>query len=522
MTISMTLRIAFRNLREHASKTLIIGIIIAVGIMVMTIGTSLIDTATLGIERNFIENYTGNILIGGVAEGNLSLFGVQSVGGIDPTPSIPDFQRIQEHIATIPAVKYQTPQITGFAMIKKEGLENPEARGMTFLFGIEPTTYRQVFDKITILEGEFLKQDESGILLTQTNRENLEKSFGLPVNVGDKLLLTGFGNQGIRIREVEVRGFYRLLSETEGIDMSSYIDVGTLRALKGLNLGGTQEVILDKASTSLLDATDIDALFSDEAFSEDVFADAEFAQAELAPSFLDPLASPSQTQEERASTPSEVELLPVPVTGEGSGVMDPVTGSGGSFEFILLELRHARQTRAVVNELNAWFFEEGIAAQAMDWKGAAGPFSSTADVIRNVFNAAVLIVAFVALLIITNTLLISVMERKKEIGTMRALGARKSFVIRMFTYEILLISVLFGIIGQLMGIGVLGIISLIGFQAGNALVEILFAGPVLRPVIHLSTLAINLVIVIIIGVIANIYPVSVALGIEPVKAISST
>jgi len=229
-------RIALRNLREHKSKTLIVGTIIAVGIMVMTIGTSLIDTATLGIEKNFIENYTGNILIGGIAEDDLSIFGVQSVGGIEPTPQIPEYSRIIDYLGSRDDIEVFTPQISGFASITAENQPDPDARGMTFLFGIEPDSYREMFDKVSILEGEFLEPDETGILLAQSNRERLEKRLEISLEVGDKLRLTGFSDVGIKIREVEIIGFYRLLSETDGINMSSYIDLDTLRALKAMNL----------------------------------------------------------------------------------------------------------------------------------------------------------------------------------------------------------------------------------------------------------------------------------------------
>jgi ABC-type antimicrobial peptide transport system permease subunit len=104
---------------------------------------------------------------------------------------------------------------------------------------------------------------------------------------------------------------------------------------------------------------------------------------------------------------------------------------------------------------------------------------------------------------------------------MRAIGAGKGFVTAMFTSEITVLSLVFGIIGQLAGLGILGIVNLIGIKAGNSLVEILFAGPVLRPVVNLSTLAADLAVVLAIGILANIYPVYVALKIQPVKAISS-
>lgn len=526
-------RIALRNLREHRSKTLIIGIIIAVGIMIITIGTSLIDTATLGIEEAFIENYTGDILIGGISEDELSIFGVQSVGRIEPTPRIPEYARILEYLDSRNDIEVYTPEVTGFSAISVEGQKDPDARGMTLLFGIEPESYREMFDRITILEGRFLEPGETGILLTQSNREILERRLEITLNVGDLILLTGFSNTGIKIREVEVKGFYKLLSETEGVNMSSYIDIPTLRALKAINAGGLNEIILDAAQTALLEVESFDDLFSDAAFSEaleisdTLVIDDPFALQDTTetgePAFLDPFAGSTaeKTGNNLVNSEEPVDVEEAETVADAAAKTISLRNDLGSYEFILLSLKSQRRTNRVVSDLNEWFLEEGIAAQAMDWKGAAGPFSSTADVIRNIFNVAVLLVAFVALLIITNTLLISVMERKKEIGTMRAIGARKGFVTAMFTYEIVLITLVFGIVGQLLGIGVLEFVSLLNIKAGNFLVEVLFAGPVLRPVINVSTLIVNLVIVIAIGILANLYPVFVALKIQPVEAISS-
>jgi putative ABC transport system permease protein len=535
------LRIALRNLREHKSKTIIVGTIIAVGIMVMTIGTSLIDTATVGIEKNFIENYTGDILIGGISEDELSIFGVQSIGGIEPTPQLPEYERILSHLASRKDIEVFTPQISGFATITVEGQPDIEKRGVTFLFGIEPDSYQRMFDQISVTEGAFPESGQPGILLAQSNRRRIEKQLEVELAVGDSLLLTGFSDAGIKIREVEIQGFYQLLSETEGIGFSSYIDLPTLRALKAMNVGGYRAIAIEARRTELLDATDLDALFNDDIFNDDGFGTDSFNENVFSSSlpgdiftsvasdgtddFLNPFAGGTQGSSSSDSLHIETSAKenaqpPIDAT-TGSENPFPLLNDGGGYEFIVLSLVNARRTTRVVQELNLWFEQEGIAAQAMDWKGAAGPFSSTADVVRTVFNVAVLLVAFVALIIITNTLLISVMERKKEIGTMRAIGAGKSFVAAMFTAEITVLSLVFGIIGQLGALGVLGIVTLIQIPAGNSLVEILFAGPVLRPVVNLSTLAVDLTVVVVIGILANIYPVLVALKIQPVKAISS-
>jgi len=56
-------KIAFRNLREHKTKTIIIGTLVALGMAVLVIGNSFMDTLTAGIERNYPANYTGNLFV---------------------------------------------------------------------------------------------------------------------------------------------------------------------------------------------------------------------------------------------------------------------------------------------------------------------------------------------------------------------------------------------------------------------------------------------------------------------------
>src|SRR6056297_1551558 len=117
------LRIAARNLWEHKAKTLIIGIIIALGVIVLIVGNSLMDTATRGIKRAFINNYTGHIMVHGRADGDVSLFGVQSPGGMEDTPIIPEYEQVQEYLKNLEGVKELTPQITGYASLAAPGFE---------------------------------------------------------------------------------------------------------------------------------------------------------------------------------------------------------------------------------------------------------------------------------------------------------------------------------------------------------------------------------------------------------------
>ena len=120
-----------------------------------------------------------------------------------------------------------------------------------------------------------------------------------------------------------------------------------------------------------------------------------------------------------------------------------------------------------------------------------------------------------------NTLVISVIERTGEIGTMRALGAQKGFVRKMFFIETLTIALVFGAIGTILALGAVGILNAVHIQATNAFLEILFAGKVLHTSVSLASVLSSLILMILVAVLAHLYPVSLALKIEPVRAMQT-
>jgi putative ABC transport system permease protein len=175
----------------------------------------------------------------------------------------------------------------------------------------------------------------------------------------------------------------------------------------------------------------------------------------------------------------------------------------------------------IVDDLNDWLDGNGIQAQAANWEAAAGPFAKTADVIRTVFNVAIIIVGVVALIIMMNTMIISVIERTSEIGTMRALGARRGFVWRMFFIETITITTIFGILGALLSLAIIGVLNWVGIPATNVFLRILFAGDVLRPNASIVSIVSAMLIATGVGALAHLYPVAVALKIPPVRAIQT-
>ena len=153
---------------------------------------------------------------------------------------------------------------------------------------------------------------------------------------------------------------------------------------------------------------------------------------------------------------------------------------------------------------------------------AAAPVSQLSDGFKIVFNVVIIVIAVVAVIIIMNTLVISVTERISEIGTMRAIGARKGFVRRMIGAETVTLAFVFGGAGVVLALLLLLLIlGATGIRASNLFLRILFGGEVLRPVISLGSVAFSLLMVAAIGVLSSLYPLAVALRISPRQAMGT-
>ncbi len=120
------------------------------------------------------------------------------------------------------------------------------------------------------------------------------------------------------------------------------------------------------------------------------------------------------------------------------------------------------------------------------------------------------IALFVGALGVINTLLTSVMERTREIGTYRALGAKKRFVLEMILLEGMMMTLIGGIIG--FGFGVLMAEIVVGLLRAKT--------PGLPgPVVDLRVVVVAFGVTLIIGLLASIYPAKKAAELKPAEAI---
>ena len=105
---------------------------------------------------------------------------------------------------------------------------------------------------------------------------------------------------------------------------------------------------------------------------------------------------------------------------------------------------------------------------------------------------------------IMNIMLASVLERTREIGVRRAIGARRTDIIRQFVMETTLIAVAGGAMGLLLGASMSRLIA--SFAGWSAIVSS-------------GSLALAFSVSVLIGLVSGVYPAMKAARLDPVQAL---
>jgi putative ABC transport system permease protein len=127
---------------------------------------------------------------------------------------------------------------------------------------------------------------------------------------------------------------------------------------------------------------------------------------------------------------------------------------------------------------------------------------------QRIFEMVMVAIASISLLVggigIMNIMLASVMERTREIGVRRAIGARRRDVVRQFLIETTIISLAGGLLGVAVGVG---LSQLIGSLAGWS------------TIVTTTSIVLAFVVSVTIGLVFGLYPAVRAARLDPVKAL---
>ncbi len=127
---------------------------------------------------------------------------------------------------------------------------------------------------------------------------------------------------------------------------------------------------------------------------------------------------------------------------------------------------------------------------------------------QRIFEMVMVAIASISLLVggigIMNIMLASILERTHEIGVRRAVGARKSDVLRQFLVEAILISFVGGLLGIACGFG---LSRLVAIMAGWS------------TIVTMNSILLAFIVSVSVGLIFGIYPAAKAARLDPVEAL---
>src|SRR5688572_22021602 len=123
---------------------------------------------------------------------------------------------------------------------------------------------------------------------------------------------------------------------------------------------------------------------------------------------------------------------------------------------------------------------------------------------QRIFEMVMVAIASISLLVggigIMNIMLASILERTKEIGIRRAIGARQAVIVRQFLLEASLISCAGGFIGILVGVG---LSRMIGYLAGWT------------TIVSTGSILLAFIVSVVVGLVFGVYPARKAARLDP-------
>ncbi|HVK53730.1 MAG TPA: FtsX-like permease family protein [Burkholderiales bacterium] len=131
----------------------------------------------------------------------------------------------------------------------------------------------------------------------------------------------------------------------------------------------------------------------------------------------------------------------------------------GAHTWVVL-LNKTEQTETIVERLNKSLETSDL--QVISWRELADFYNKSVTLFSKQINVIRVMIALVVLLSISNTLIMSVLERTGEIGTLMALGSTSRRVLSLFLSEAFFLGLIGGLLGVILSYMLAQLISAVG------------------------------------------------------------
>ncbi|HQZ17648.1 MAG TPA: FtsX-like permease family protein, partial [Vicinamibacteria bacterium] len=179
----------------------------------------------------------------------------------------------------------------------------------------------------------------------------------------------------------------------------------------------------------------------------------------------------------------------------------------GQAGLVVLRLKDSgRDADSVRDRLNAAFKEKGTNATAFTWEDMGGPFIGGMLVTRFIATIMNFVMGVIVAAGVLNTVLMATFERTREMGTMRAMGARKQDVLSVFLSEGFLLGLFGAALGALLGAVTIVYFSQHGIPAFSEAQKYTYGGDRLFPTLQFMDVVTPPFIMLGVSVVAALIP----------------
>jgi putative ABC transport system permease protein len=464
----LTLKLALRTIARRKGRMALIGSLVAFGTFLIVFGTIFASSTQVASRAAIIEKFTGDFIVYSDRSKELpSPFAFQT-----PLPKIRDIELVEAALAALPEVEAYAPYAQNYGIVQVER-EGRKVDLPIIYYAIDPASYAAVFGAVKPKEGSYFGLEPgaagSGVMISAFQNAEYEKNFGIEARAGEAVTLLGVTEGGVNSVRSRIAGIFEPERYSSVFNYINFVDAETYATL------------YDYSGVAALPTALDESLAAAEGGEDAIFALAG-----------DPGAGPIDLSKLEA---------------------ERLTGA----TMIAVRLKDSGRAREAIAALTS---DSGLGIKVADWAQASGFYAQISAGLQAFIFLATALVFLVVAMIFMNTLIINVTERTAEIGTMRAIGAERSFVRGVFLAEALALN----LGSALVGLAAAAIAALAFSRGGVVLPDLVSqflvgGGPIPIRISAWPFLA-GILAVAAVSVLATLYPVSVATSITPLKAMS--
>ncbi|HYX90983.1 MAG TPA: FtsX-like permease family protein, partial [Myxococcaceae bacterium] len=324
------------------------------------------------------------------------------------------------------------------------------------------------------------------------------------VRVGDMVTLRAFSGSGYaESANLKLYGTFRFrgLEKSPAAGITSLTDLNTFRELYGY-LSAERKAEIEQIKQS----SGARAVSRDDAETA-LFGNSGDLVSEAKPSSIDEaeqighIDAASRGMDDRVFTQKEID--------EGIVLSAAV---------MLKDPSKAWRTKRAILEAGQ---KAGLPLKIATWQESTGIIGEFVQYVRYAMYLIATIIFLVAMVILSNAVLMATLQRIREIGTMRAIGAQRGFVRAMIVVETVVLGTAFGGVGLLLGCGLVALVGWLGIPAFTDELYFFFAGPRWFPDISGRQVVTAYTLVLLVSVLSTLYPALIATRVAPVQAMGS-